>query len=98
MSPRADLEVRFRWVSVTSVALFAIALVLGMILHIFSPGSPVSVGMLQAGLVALMAAPGVRIVVAVAERVRRRDWSFVLMTMVVVIELAIVLWRASTRG
>lgn len=98
MSTRADLEVRFRWVSVTSVALFAIALVLGMILHILSPGSPVSVGMLQAGLVALMAAPAVRIVVAVAERVRRRDWSFVLMTMVVVIELAIVLWRASSKA
>jgi len=98
VSARANLEVRFRWVSVTSVALFAIALVAGMVLHIVSPGSPVSVGVLRAGLVALMAAPGVRIAIAVAERVRRRDWSFVLMTMVVVIELAIVLWRASSKA
>jgi len=44
-----------------------------------------------------MAAPALRILIAVAERIRRRDWVFVFMTAIVVIELGIVLWRAASR-
>lgn len=92
---RADLEVRLRWLTVTVVVAFGVALLAGTVLHLASPGSALSVRLLQAGLVLLMAAPAVRILIAVAERSRRQDWPFVLMTLVVILELAIVLWRAA---
>lgn len=98
MSRSADIEVRLRWVSLTVVALFGVSLLVGMLLHLFSPGSALSVTFLEAGLVLLMAAPAARILVAVAERVRRQDWPFVLMTLIVVLELAIVLWRAAGKS
>ena len=97
MSRSPDLELRFKWLSVTMVGLFAVTLSAGTLLHMFAPGSAASVRMLQAGLVLLMLAPAVRILIAVAERVRRRDWPFVLMTAIVVAELAIVLWRAAAK-
>lgn len=97
MTTTEDIEDRLWWVSVTTVGLFGAALTAGMVLYLIRPDSPVSVGLLEAGLVLLMAAPAVRILIAVAERIRRRDWVFVLMTLIVVIELAFVLWRAATR-
>ena len=98
MTEPTSLEVRFRWVSITAVVLFAVALTLGMLLHLVSPGGTVSTGFLQAGLVALMVTPGIRILIAVAERIRTRDWGFVLLAAIVVLELAVVLWRAASRG
>lgn len=98
MTPGPDLEARFRWLSIAIVGTFAVALSAGLVLHLASPRAPLSISLLQAGLIALMVAPAVRILVAVAERVRRRDWPFVLMTVIVVAELAIVLWRAASKG
>lgn len=98
MTRNPDLEVRFRWLSILIVALFAVALTTGLVLHLSAPGTRLSVQLLQAGLVALMVAPAARILVAVAERVRRRDWPFVLMTAIVIAELAIVLWRAASKA
>ena len=92
-----DLELRLRWLTVTVVVAFGVALLTGSILHLVSPGSAWSVTCLQTGLVLLMIAPALRILVAVAERIRRQDWPFVLMTAVVILELAIVLWRAATK-
>jgi len=94
----ADLEVRLRWLTVTVVAAFGMALLAGAILHLASPGSALSVRFLQTGLVLLMTAPALRILIAVAERIRRQDWPFVVMTVVVVLELAIVLWRAAAKS
>lgn len=97
MTAPADLEVRLRWASIAFVGMFAAALTAGIVLHIARPGSRMSIALLEAGLVFLMAAPAVRILIAVAERIRRRDWVFVLMTAIIVLELAIVLWRAATK-
>jgi hypothetical protein len=94
---RGDLEQRLRWLTVTVVVSFGVALLAGMIAHLLSPGSALSIALLQTGLVLLMTAPAVRILIAVAERIRRQDWPFVLMTVVIVVELAIVLWRAATK-
>lgn len=93
-----DLEVRFRWLTLAVVLSFGGALLAGTMLHLASPGSALSRTFLQAGLVLLMCAPAVRILIAVAERLRRQDWPFVVMTLVVVAELAIVLWRAATKS
>ena len=95
---RADVEVRLRWLTLTVVVSFSVALVAGTVLHLASPGSAVSMSFLQIGLVLLMAAPAVRILIAVAERLRRQDWPFVVMTLVVVLELVIVLWRAAASS
>ena len=94
----ADLEVRLRWLTLTVVVSFGVALLAGMVLHLASPGSALSVRFLQTGLVLLMTAPAVRILIAVAERIRRQDWPFVLMTLVVILELAFVLWRAAAAS
>lgn len=98
MTAESSLEIRLRWISLAVVAVFGAALTAGMVLHLASPGSVVSTRLLEVGLVALMAAPGIRILIAVAERVRTRDWTFVLLAAIVVLELGIVLWRAAQRG
>ena len=97
MSRPADLDERLLWVSRTNVVLFGAAMVAGLVLHLALPYGVLSVRLLQAGLVLLMAAPALRILTAVAERIRRRDWVFVLMTAIVAIELGVVLWRAASR-
>jgi len=94
----ASLEVRLRWVSVTIVVAFGTALMAGTILHVLAPNSAASVGFLHTGIVMLMTAPALRIVIAIAERIRRRDWTFVLMTVIVVFELSFVLWRAAQKA
>ena len=90
-----SLEKRYRWLSVAVVGLFALAFSVGLGLYLIEPGSEGATIALHAGLVLLMASPAVRMAVATAERLRRRDTAFVVMTVVVVVELAIVFWRAS---
>lgn len=43
---------------------------------------------LDTGLVVLMGTPIMRVVVSAAEYTRRRDWAFVLVTLIVLLELA----------
>ncbi|HJR61662.1 MAG TPA: DUF1634 domain-containing protein [Vicinamibacterales bacterium] len=93
-----DLEVRYRWLLLGSVILFGVAFAFGLILYVLDEGSAASLLWLQTGLVLLMASPAVRMLVASVERIRRRDWTFLALTAVVVAELALVLWRAATRS
>ena len=88
------LEERFRWLPVAFVVLFALALAVGLVFHVAAPDGAGAAAALHVGLVLLMASPAVRILVATSERVRRRDVAFLLMVVVIVVELAIVLWRA----
>ncbi len=97
MTRKADLEVRFGWVAVAVVVVFGALLATGLLLHIGDPGAAASRAMLEAGLITLMLAPAVRLTIAVAERVRRREWGFVIVTAIVVIELAFVMWRAASK-
>jgi Kef-type K+ transport system membrane component KefB len=92
--PRS-FEHRYRWMSVAMVGLFALAFAIGLGLHLTNPGSESARFALHAGLILLMVSPAVRMSVATAERLRKRDFAFVVMTVVVLLELAIVLWRAS---
>lgn len=93
-----DVELRFRWLVVGSVVGFGLLLAGGLVLYIADPGSLLSTRILSAGLIVLMLTPAVRLGLAVAERIRRQDWQFVAMTAAVVVELAIVMWRASSRS
>jgi hypothetical protein len=97
MTRTPDLEARLGWLSVAVVVLFGALLAAGLLLYVIDPASALSGRMLEAGLVTLMVAPAVRLTVAVIERVRRADWAFVAMTLVVVVELAIVMWRAAGK-
>lgn len=97
MSDRTDLEARFGWISVAVVIAFGSLLAAGLVLHVLAPGSGLSQRMLEAGLIVLMLAPAVRLTIAVAERARRGEWGFVILTGVVVVELAIVMWRAASK-
>lgn len=94
----ADLEVRLRWVSIGMVILFGAALAVGQTLYLLNPGSTAAPIALQTGLILLMLSPAVRMLVATAERLRRRDWAFVLMTVIVAAELGIVVWRAAASS
>ena len=93
-----DLEVRYRWLSIAVVILFGLAFMVGLTLYVIEPESPAARVALQAGLIALLASPVVRMAVAGAERIRRRDWVFVVMMMVIAGELAFVFWRAVTKS
>ena len=97
MTAAGDLEVRCRPLFIGGVVLFSAALAMGLALHVLVPGR-LSSALLQTGLVLLMAAPALRIGIAVAERIRRRDWMFVVMTAIVAIELAVVMWRAAAKS
>ena len=92
--PRS-FEHRYRWMSVAMVGLFAMAFAIGLGLHLTDPGGDGAMFALQAGLILLMVSPAVRMGVATAERLRKRDFAFAVMTLVVLLELAIVFWRAS---
>jgi uncharacterized membrane protein len=92
--PEEDLEARFRPLSVVAVLIFSASLALGLILYLIAPENRLALLALHGGLLILIASPAIRISVAAAERIRRRDWPFVLMTLVIVTELMVVLWRA----
>jgi hypothetical protein len=78
--------------------LFGVTLAFGLILYMLDHESRGAALVLHAGLILLMAAPGVRMLVAAAERIRRQDWAFLLLMAVVVVEIGVVLWRAVTRS
>ncbi|MBA3296668.1 MAG: DUF1634 domain-containing protein [Acidobacteria bacterium] len=92
-----DLELRLSWVGVSAVTLSALALVAGMALHLAQQNASFSRAVLQAGLVMLMATPVLRVLISIAERTRRRDWAFVMVTVVVLMELALAAWFAARR-
>lgn len=92
-----DMEARFHWVPVVLVLLFGAAFALGLVLHVQRPGSREASVVLHTGLVLLMASPAARLLVALADRIRTRDHSFLILTLIVVLELAIVMWRASQK-
>ena len=63
----------------------SIALAMGLVLEFMNaPGAP---WLLHAGILTLLATPVARVVVSIAEYVRERDWTFVTLTSVVLMEL-----------
>jgi uncharacterized membrane protein len=97
-APPEDLEIRHRWISISVVVLFSSAFALGLILYLLEPAAPAAMAAIHAGLLLLIASPAARMTVATAERIRRRDWLFLVMMLVIALELVVVLWRASLKG
>jgi uncharacterized membrane protein len=83
---------------VTGVIVSAVLLAAGLALWLTVPGAPLSRGLLNGGLVVLMATPILRVFVSFVEYVRMKDWVFVATTIVVLIELTVTVVVALTRG
>jgi uncharacterized membrane protein len=73
-----------RFGTITSSTMFAIGLVMTVVRY--QPA--VAQLLLGAGLVILLATPPARVVVSVIEYIRERDWTFVALTLVVLLALA----------
>ena len=97
MNAERDVEDRLLWVVKGAVLTSGAALACGLGLHVARPDHPIAQSLLAIGLILLMGIPAARVVIATAERVRRRDWYFVVATLVVLLELCVALWFASRR-
>jgi uncharacterized membrane protein len=65
----------------------SVCLALGLGMSLFTPDAAAGPVLLRAGLIILLATPAGRVVVSVIEYARERDWLFVLLTSIVLIEL-----------
>ena len=97
MTVRTDIEDRYAWVVNTSLLGSSFVLVIGLIVHIVLADEALAQRILRVGLVLLMATPALRILIAVADRSRRRDVQFIVITLVVIVELCLTLWYAAAR-
>ena len=61
------------WSAPSLVVVAGVALGAGLVVHLVWPTQALRPRILRTGLVLLMATPAVRILIAVAERIRRRD-------------------------
>jgi len=73
-----------RFGTITSSTMFAI----GLVMTIVGYQPAVAQLLLATGLVILLATPPARVVVSVIEYVREQDWTFVLLTGIVLLALA----------
>jgi uncharacterized membrane protein len=73
-----------RFGTITSSTMFAI----GLVMTVVGYQPAVARLLLATGLVILLATPPARVVVSVIEYVRERDWTFVLLTGIVLLALA----------
>ena len=69
----------------------ALCLASGLTFWLFDHGSPAGSALLDVGLVVLMLAPVLRIVIALVESFRLRDWLFVASTLMVAAVLSVTL-------
>jgi uncharacterized membrane protein len=65
----------------------SIALASGLVLSFFGGPGPAAQLLLQIGILTLLATPVARVMVSIVEYVRERDWTFVALTAIVLIEL-----------
>lgn len=91
------LEAHLGRLLIAGVILSAGLLAAGLALWLVNPNGAAAIWLLNAGLIALMGTPMMRVVVSFAEYVRMRDWLFVGMTLVVFAELALTVAIALSR-
>jgi uncharacterized membrane protein len=85
----ARLEQHVGRLFVVGVATSAAILAVGLGLFLFTPDSPAALGLLNAGLLVLMATPMLRVLLSVVEYVRMGDWFFAATTLAVMAELSV---------
>jgi len=86
MNPRdADLELLIGRVLRAGVTASSVCLAAGLIL--LFPLPHVSAWLLQAGIILLILTPAARVVLSIMEYAAARDWTFTLLTSIVLLEL-----------
>jgi uncharacterized membrane protein len=83
------LEIHLGRLLATGVIASSALLAIGLGLWLSNPQSPVSLWLLNAGLLVLMATPIMRVVVSFAEYAGARQWFFAGVTIVVLVELSV---------
>jgi uncharacterized membrane protein len=83
------LEQRLGRLFVVGLTLSAAALVCGLALFLRAPDMPLAPRLLSAGLMILMATPLLRVLFSVVEYARMRDWFFVVVTAIVLVQLTV---------
>ena len=83
------LERRLGRLFVAGLTLSAAALVCGLVLFLSAPDLPLAPRLLSVGLVILMMTPLCRVLFSVVEYARMRDWFFVVVTAVVLVQLTL---------
>jgi uncharacterized membrane protein len=71
----------------TGVVTSSVCLGVGLALSLVGASAPAQL-VLNAGVIVLLATPVVRVLVSIAEYISERDWAFVMLTAVVLVELA----------
>jgi uncharacterized membrane protein len=74
-------------VMLAGVLVSTAVLAAGLVLLLAAPPSQLGLQLLNAGLIVLMATPVVRVVLSVAEALRRHDWFWLWSTVAVVVVL-----------
>jgi uncharacterized membrane protein len=69
----------------------------GLLLSLSGMAGAAAALLLQAGLLVLLATPATRVVVSVVEYVIERDWTFTLLTLIVLAELVASAFAAMAR-
>jgi len=82
-----DLETTLGRVLRAGVTLSTIALVAGLAVAAFAGGGPLATRFLTIGVLLLIATPVARVVVSALAYLRQRDWTFALLTLIVLGEL-----------
>ena len=95
--PLVRLERHLGRLLISGVALSAAALIIGLAFYILNPSSVAGGNLLAGGLIILMATPMLRVVVSIVEYIRMGEWFFVLVTLVVLAELAMTVTYALRR-
>jgi uncharacterized membrane protein len=83
----AELEQRVGLILRAGVYVSAVCLAVGLVLSLAAGEGPAATVLMNAGLIILMATPVARVAVSVIEYGRERDWTFVLLTSIVLLEL-----------
>ena len=73
-----------RFGTITSSTMFAV----GLLITVMDYQPMVAQLLLATGLIILLATPPARVVVSVIEYIRERDWTFVVLTLIVLLALA----------
>ena len=73
-----------RFGTITSSTMFAV----GLLITVMGSQLMVAQLLLGIGLIILLATPPARVVVSVIEYIRERDWTFVVLTLIVLLALA----------
>ena len=92
-----EFDTPLSWLAFSAVLVSGMCLLAGIALYLSAPESALTATLLQTGLIVLMATPLVRVFISIAERASVRDWTFVLVTLTVLLEVALAAFLASRR-